>query len=151
MKRFFALLAALCLLAGCAAGADNEAPVWQTELTDGGTLSISGGTVREETTDFMYTASDVLASLPFLHISGKNAPTLTLTGVEENTVALIFIEPVGENRWIHYLTCEPLEKLDYVVTRDSDGTLRYRLDTACRYGLLAGGEWFMLDITREDL
>lgn len=151
MKRFFALLAALCLLAGCTAGADSEAPAWQTELAGGGTISISGATVGEESTTSFYFAEGNVVSIPLLNISGKKAATLTMTGVEKNDITLIFVEQTGEDFWIRYFPRDPLEKLDYVVTQDKDGTLHYRLDTAYSYALFIGQEIWVLDVTREGL
>ena len=156
MKRLFALLAVFCMLglpAGCAAGAADEAPVWQTETENGGTVSISGCTVSgEETVVFLYYPGDpVPRDRQLLHLTGKSAPTVTLTGVDESTVTLLFVEPADDGTWVGYVPHIPEEKLDYVFTRGEDGTLQYRLDTVYIYGLAIGNEIWLLDVTREGL
>lgn len=154
MKRFFALLAVFCLLgllAGCSAGADDKAPVWQTELAGGGTLSISGGSISEETGQFRIDAWLEPTSLPILHITGKSAPTMTVTGVGEDEIVFWFAEPADDGVWDRYVPITPVEKLDHVLTRGEDGTLQYRFDTVCGYAVAIGPELWILDITREGL
>lgn len=155
MKRFFALLAVFCmlgLLAGCAAGADDAGPAWQTELDDGSAISISGCTVSEETVQFRYFFDrKECFDRQLLHLTGKAAPTVTLTGVEESAVTLLFVEYADDGIWQTYTPRAPVEKLDYVLTRGEDGTLQYRLDTVYSYGLAIGYKLWLLDVTREGL
>lgn len=156
MKRFFALLAVFCMLglqAGCAAGAADEAPVWQTKTVDGGTISISGCTVSgEETVQYRHFPDRVECfDRQLLHLTGKSAPTVTLTGVEESDVTVLFVEHADDGIWERYVPHVAEEKLDYVLTRGDDGTLQYRLDTVYSYGLAVGWELWILDVSREGL
>lgn len=154
MKRLFARLAVFCLLGllvGCGAGTAEEEPAWQTTRGDGSTLSLSGCTVREEPVQFRYHAGQEALPRQILHITGKTAPVLTVTGVEESAIALLFVEPAGDGSWVNYEPHIPEEKLDYVLTRGEDGALHYRLDTVYGYAVAIGPELWVLDITREGL
>lgn len=149
MKRLFALLLALLVLAGCSAGAGADLePVWQTELAGGGTLSISGCTVTETEADFWPAQDQACTTLPLLEIEG--VPTLTLSGVLEADIAMAYVEPYGDG-WLHYEPRIPVEKLDYILTQEEDGTLRYRLDTVYNYRLTVGNEQWLLIVSRDDI
>lgn len=152
MKRLFSLLLTVLMLTGCAAGtgADTE-PVWQTELDGGGTLSISGCTVTETEADFWAAEDQPGITLPLLNIEG--VPTLTLsdaTDVDFATFFLGFVEPYGEG-WLHYTARIPVNKLDYVLTEEEDGTLHFRLDTVYNYRLVLGSRQWLLIVSRDDI
>ena len=141
MKRLFALVLALALLAGCG-GSQTVDPVWQTELAGGRSFAVSGCTVREDSGSY----DEQL--LPLLYLDG--VPTLTFTGVTAEEISLCYAAPYEEG-YIPYTGVGVLPDLDYVLTRDDDGTLHYRIDTVYSYCLTVGQEQWLLVCSRDDI
>lgn len=144
MKRLFALVLLLAVLAGCA-GERSTDPVWQTGLNGGGTFAVSGCTVREDHADYTAPQSEPV-SLPLLFLEG--IPTLSFTGVAEQDVLLQYAEP-QEDAYVYYPYKVPEDKLDYILTRGGDGALHYRIDTVYSYCLTVGEEQWLLVCSRD--
>lgn len=147
MKRLFAVLAALALLAGCAHERDLE-PVWQAELANGGRVSLGNCTVSEEAAAFYPEPGSEPVTLPLLRAEG--VPVFTFTGVAAGDIAIYFAAADG-TAYTHYDARLPQIKVDYRLNENADGSVRVRLDTVYGFRIAVGEQQWLVACTREKL
>lgn len=155
MKGFFAAVAALfCagMLAGCAPKVDDTV-VWQGSLPNTGVqATLSNCTlVSEEPVDYTPDKHDPnWVKMPALTADG--APVLTLQGVSADQVNLEFSQVV-DFLYLPYTKVYPQIKLDYILTENPDGSIRYQFDTVTPFSITvttaAGSDTFILVCQRD--
>lgn len=148
MKTIAMLLCLFLALSGCRRETSAE-PVWRQSLAGGGEAMLSGCTVlSEETAWYLPKGEQTGEELPLLRVEG--IPTLTLTGVDAELVDVQFVCPTGEGSYGDE-RANTLEKVDYRLTRQEDGTLEYLLDNVYNYRICVGQQNWLLICYREGI
>lgn len=129
-------LAPLCLavLVGCMSAKVDTTPVWSEQLPETGVQMELSNCELLGTEDVYYTldrdSSDPWVQKPALQTKG--IPVVTLRGVSQEEVQLRFVENI-DTLYLYYDKVLPQPDLDYIATRQEDGSLQYRLDTVYNY------------------
>lgn len=149
ISRWTALLIAVLLLCSCTK--TDLTPTWEGTLPNTETAMTIAGCEASETTA-MWHSKDGQDSQELVALMVPGSATVSLQGVEEENLTIVFVTPV-EDGYQEYDLSEPIKEVDYCRQESPEEFVQYRFDTAYSFMLAvttdSGTDRLILDFSRE--